>query len=191
MTLTRTRFLVLMWAALTLVLCLGDHYLHLRTGMLSYNWEPLVDGQSVWVWLAFAGGAAFMIGVSVAVPLRDHPAELAWAPIIDGAVLFLGAYALSGQLGASHPTGLFFGLALTWLVRVVGRGTAAPTYLVHGVLLAIVGVVAEGLFSKVGLFDYQLQQVMDCPWWLAGLYLHGSIALLEINRGARSLAARA
>jgi hypothetical protein len=188
---TRTRFLVLMWATLTLILCFGDHFFHVRTGMLAYAWNPLVDGQSAWVWLIFAVAMAAFLSLSALVPLRDVPPTVPWGPIIDGAVLFVGAYALSGQLGASHPAGLFVALAVSWLARVVARGTAAPTYLVHGLGFAALGVVSEGLFSMMGLFDYDLQQVVDCPWWLAGLYLHGSIALLEINRGARSLAARA
>src|SRR5690349_24671034 len=178
-----------MWASLTLILCLGDHYCHVATGRLSYHWAPLVDGQSAWVWLIYAVAAAAFVWFTAMVPVRDVPATMPWAPIFDGAVTFVAAYALSGQLGASHPTGLLVGLVAAWLVRVAARGFPV-TYLVHGVVFASIGVVAEGSFSMLGLFDYQLQQVVDCPWWLAGLYLHGSIALLEIARGARVLSAR-
>lgn len=184
---TRTRFLLLIWAVLTLMLCLGDHFFHVRTGQLSYSWSPVVDGQSVWVWPIFAVAAGLFVGVSSTWAVRNIPERFAIAPVIDTAVLFLGGYALSGQLGASHPTALSIALVVAWLLRVAARGAAAPAYLSHGVLLAACGVVGEGLFSKAGLFDYELQQVVDCPWWLAGLYLHGSIALLEVTRAASTL----
>ena len=185
--LTRKRYLALAWLALTLILCVGDHFFHLRTGMLEYNWEPLVDHQSVWIWLVFSIAAALMVGVSTLFPLRDVPDSVPWAHIIDAGVLFVAAYALSGQLGASHPNLLFWSLVVTWLARVACRGRDAGVYLVHGVVLSTAGVLGEGLFSKAGLFDYDLQQVAWSPWWLAGLYLHGSIALLQIMRGLRAM----
>ena len=188
--LNRNRFLVLMWAVLTLVLCFGDHYCHVATGRLSYHWAPLVDGQSVWVWLIFAVAAAAFVWGTALVPMRDVPAKVTWPALFDTATVFVTGYALSGQMGATHPTALTVGLVVAWLVRVAARGFA-PAYLVHGVVFAAIGVAGEGLFSMMGLFDYQLQQVVDCPWWLAGLYLHGSVALLEMNRSARALAARA
>lgn len=186
---TRGRFLVGIWIVLTLTLCLGDHFFHLRMGMLAYNWRPLVDGQSVWVWLVFAVAAVIMVGTSVMWPLREVPDSVPWVAIIDAGVLFVGAYALSGQLGASHPSLLFWGFVVAWAARLAVR-SARGAMVVHGILFAAIGVVGEGLFSMMGLFDYELQQVVDCPWWLAGLYLHGSIALLEIARGARSLGRR-
>lgn len=183
---TRPRLLVLAWVVVTVALCLGDHFFHVRTGILRYHWAPYVDGQSVWTWLIFAVASAVFVGVAALVPLTDVPDSVPWPAMVDGIVLFLGAYALSGQLGATHPTLLFWALLVAWLVRIVVRPDRL-WYAAHGVALACGGVVAEGLFSKAGLFDYRLQQVIDCPWWLAGLYLHGSIALLEVARGARFL----
>lgn len=186
---TPVRFLVGIWIVLTVMLSLGDHFFHLRTGMLAYNWQPLVDGQSVWVWLVFGAAAAVMVGAAVAWPLREVPDSVPWVAIVDAGVLFVGAYALSGQLGASHPTLLFWGFVVAWAARVAFRGDRVAM-VAHGIVFAAIGVLGEGLFSMMGLFDYELQQVVGCPWWLAGLYLHGSIALLEVARGAKSLAAR-
>ncbi|MFZ1164831.1 hypothetical protein [Mycobacterium sp.] len=185
---TRGRLLVGSWVAVTLTICLGDHFFHVRTGILRHHWRPFVDGQSVWVWLIFAVAAAAFVGVAAAVPLRDVPADVPWPAIVDSTALFIGAYALSGQLGASHPAGLFVALVAVWLIRIAVRPTDRLWYAAHGIVLAAAGVVGEGLFSDLGLFDYRLQQVMNCPWWLAGLYLQGSIALLEVARGATALA---
>lgn len=184
---TRARLLLLSWAVVTVALCLGDHFFHLRTGILGYHWAPYVDGQSIWTWLIFAVAATVFVASALAVPLEDVPARVPWPAIVDGLVLFMGAYALSGQLGATHPTLLFWALLVAWFVRVAVRPADRLWFAGHGVVLAVGGVVGEGVFSKLGLFDYQLQQVIDCPWWLAGLYLHGSVALLEIARGAKAL----
>lgn len=182
---TRTRLLIGSWVFVTLTLCLSDHYFHLRTGRLAYHWVPLVDGQSVWTWLIFAVAAGGFVGVAALVPLREVPDRVPWAGIVDASVLFVGVYALSGQLGATHPTLLFWSLVVAWLIRIAARRADVLWYAGHGVALAVAGVAGEGLFSQLGLLDYQLQQVVNCPWWLAGLYLHGSIALLEVARGAR------
>lgn len=183
---TRARFLTGAWLVLALTLCLGDHFFHLRTGILAYRWAPFVDGQSAWVWLIFAVAAAGFLASAAIVPLSDVPTHVPWPAIADSLTIFVGAYALSGQLGATHPTFLFSTLVIAWLVRVAARPADRPAYFIHGITFAAIGVLGEGTFSMMGLFDYQLQQIVHCPWWLAALYLHGSIALLEIARGAKS-----
>lgn len=183
----RTRLLTGSWAVVTVSLCTADHFFHLRTGVLSYHWHPFVDGQSVWAWLIFAVASALFLAGAVRVPITDVPSTVPLPAMLDGIVVFLGAYALSGQLGASHPTLLFWALALAWLVRVGARRRDLRAYVLHGIGLAVAGVLSEGTFSALGLFDYRLHQVVGCPWWLAGLYLHGSVALLETARGAAAL----
>lgn len=183
----RTRLLALCWAIVAVSLCAGDHFFHVRTGVLSYHWHPFVDGQSLWVWLVFAVASAVFVASAVVVPIKDVPETVPWPAMLDGIVLFLGAYALSGQLGTSHPALLFWALVLAWLVRIGARYRDLRAYVLHGIGLAVLGVLAESLFSALGLFDYQLRQIVGCPWWLAGLYLHGSIALLESARGAAAL----
>jgi hypothetical protein len=173
-----------------LVLCLGDHFFHVRTGILVYHWSPLIDRQSIWVWLVFTAAAAAMVASTLMFPLRDLPGSMPWARMLDAGLLFVGSYALSGQLGGTHPTVLFWSLVAAWALRLLAHGSDIGSYALYGLLLAAVGVVGEGLFSMAGLFDYQLQQVLRCPWWLAGLYLNGSVALLEIARGARYLSNR-
>lgn len=184
---TKLRFLIGSWIAITAILSAGDHYFHVRTGILRYHWAPVVDGQSVWAWLVFAGAAAAMLALTVAFPLSDVPSAVPWISVLGATAVFVGAYAISGQIGDSHPTALFVTLLVLWLARVALRGADRAVYLVHGALLAVAGVAGEGLFSMAGLFDYRLQQILDCPWWLAGLYLHGSIALLQVARGANAV----
>lgn len=183
--------MLLIWLAFSATLCLSDHYFHVRTRTLRYHWAPMVDGQSVWVGLVFGAAAVAMIAGTLAFPLSDVPPRIPWRSILGSYTVFVAAYAISGQVGATHPTALFVTLAILWLLRVALRQHDRLVYLVHGLVLALLGVVGEGLFSIAGLFDYRLQQVVDCPWWLAGLYLHGSIALLEVARGAKSLHAPA
>jgi hypothetical protein len=184
---TSLRYLAAMWLAITVILSSADHYFHARTGILHYYWGPIVDGQSVWAWLIFAGAAAAMLAATMAFPLSDIPSAIPWISILGATAIFVAAYGISGLVGATHPTALCVALVLLWLVRVGLRPDDRLVYLAHGATLAVAGVVGEGLFSMAGLFDYRLQQVVDCPWWLAGLYLHGSIALLQIARGAKSL----
>lgn len=184
---TKVRFAVVWWAVITLILCLGDRFFHVGTGILHYSWEPIVGGQSVWVWLVFAGAAAAMIALTVAFPLRDIPPATPSLAIATSTAIFVAVYAISGAVGESHPTIFFVTLVVVWLLRVLVRRKDRLVHLVHGVVLATLGVVGEGLFSKAGLFAYDLQQIVDCPWWLAGFYLHGSIALLQAGRGWKSL----
>jgi hypothetical protein len=183
---TSLRYLVTMWLGITVILSSGDHYFHVRTGILRYHWGPIVDGQSVWAWLIFGGAAAAMLAGTLAFPLSDVPSTIPWISILGATAVFIAAYAISGEFGATHPTALCVALVLLWLVRVALRPDDRLVYLAHGATLAVAGVVGEGLFSMAGLFDYRLQQVVDCPWWLGGLYLNGSIALLHIARGAES-----
>lgn len=185
---TRVRFLAVFWAAITVTICLCDYFFHVRTGILRYHWGPLADGQSVWAWLIFALASAAFVGSAAVVPLRNIPAGVPWARLADSVALFVGAYALSGQLGAIHPTGLFAALLAAWLIRIAARPADLLAYAGYGLVLAVCGVAGEGIFSYAGLFDYRLQQVINCPWWLSGLYLHGSVALLEASRTARFLA---
>lgn len=183
----RFQFLVVCWAAFTAVLCLGDHFFHARTGILRYHWAPMVDGQSVWVWLSFAAFAAALVAATVAVPLTDVPATVPWARIGGSTALFVAAYGISGVVGETHPTAFFAALVVLWAVRVALLRHDRAVWIGYGIALAVVGVICEGVVSMAGLFDYRLQQIVDCPWWLAGLYLHGSFPLLQINRGAKAL----
>ncbi|MUL49272.1 hypothetical protein FZI85_10300 [Mycobacterium sp. CBMA293] len=187
---TRRQFILSMWVALTATLCLGDHYFHVRTATLRYHWTPFVDGQSVWVWLVFAAAAAAMIASSVALPLTDVPDTVPWRSIISAWAVFVAAYAISGVVGASGATALSVTLVAAWLVRIALCRQDRLVRVLYSGILAVVGVVGEGLFSMAGLFDYQLQQVVNCPWWLAGLYLHGGLALVHIARGAQALGVR-
>jgi hypothetical protein len=189
---TRTRFLATCAVLLTLTLCIGDHFFHVRTGILTYNWTPLVDGQSVWVWPIFAAGATAMVLVGLIFPVTDTGlTEVPWIPIFGTSGVVVVVYFLSGQFGNSHPNEFFWAVFGAWLVRLAFQRTDRLPVLGMSLTLAVLGVVIEGLFSMAGLFDYQVRQILGCPWWLAALYLHGGFSVLYVTRGARFLARQA
>jgi hypothetical protein len=47
------------------------------------------------------------------------------------------------------------------------------------VLMAVGGMIAEGLLSAAGMVTYHYVDVFYVPFWLGGLYLHGAFALRE------------
>lgn len=189
---TRTRFLATCAALLTLTLCIGDRLFHVRTGILEYHWTPLVGGQSVWVWPIFAAGATAMVLVGTLFPVTDTGlTKVPWIPIFGTSGVVVVVYFLSGQFGNSHPNEFFWAVFAVWLGRLAFQRTDRLTVLWMSLTLAVLGVIAEGLFSQAGLFDYQVKQIVGCPWWLGALYLHGGFSLLYVHRGARVLARQA
>jgi len=185
----RTRFLATCAALLTLTLCIGDHFFHVRTGILEYNWTPLVDGQSVWVWPIFAVGATAMVLVGTIFPVTDTElTNIPWIAIFATSGVVVVVYFLSGQFGNSHPNEFFWVVFAAWLGRLVFQRSDRLAVLGMSLTLAVLGVVVEAAFSKAGLFDYQVRQILGCPWWLGTLYLHGGFSLLYVARAARFLA---
>lgn len=189
---TRARFLATCAVLLTLTLCLGDYFFHVRTGILEYNWTPMVGGQSVWVWPIFAAGATAMVLIGTLFPVTDTGlTEVPWIPLFGTSGVVVLVYFLSGQFGNSHPNEFFWVVFAVWLGRLAFQRTDRLPVLWMSLTLAVLGVIVEGLFSKAGLFDYQVQQILDCPWWLGALYLHGGFSALYVGRGARLLARQA
>lgn len=169
----------------------GDRFFHVGTRTLTYHWEPMVGGQSVAVWPIFVVAAALMFCAALAVPIdlprQQLPELLGW-----GGVGYL-IYWSSGRVGDQHLV-LFCAAACgAWLVRVATlphrRQVAA-----FSVVLAVIGGVAEGLFSALGLFDYQRQDIVRVPWWLFVIYLSfGPMALVaasELRRRSRGAVVR-
>jgi hypothetical protein len=92
--------------------------------------------------------------------------------------LFLAAYACTGPLDA---WGLWLGglLTLLWIPRVVALGSRAAVIL--SLILAVVGPVGEALLSSTGLFAYDHPDLGLVPSWLFGIYLHGALAMVQLE----------
>jgi hypothetical protein len=184
----RTRFLATCAVLLTLTLCLGDQFFHVRTGILEYHWTPLVYGQSVWVWPIFAAGATAMVLVGTVFPVTDTGlTHVPWIPIFGTSGVVVLVYFLSGQFGNTHPNEFFWAAFAVWLGRLAFQRTDRLPVVWMSLTLAVLGVVTEGLFSTAGLFVYQVRQILGWPWWLSTLYLHGGFSLLYVTRAARLL----
>lgn len=97
--------------------------------------------------------------------------------MVEAFVLFAFVYVLSG-FGNAEPAFL----AVFFLATFVARWAVAEErgfLLVVAVLLAIGGMVGEGLLAEFDLVAYREPEIFHVPWWLGGLYMHGAFALRE------------
>lgn len=170
--------LCLAWLLVGLLLTCCDRFFHVAFGVLAYR-QPIVTGQAWWVFPGFVAAAAGMyLGArqffarEIALPSR--------ADIALGLVLFVAAYAASGVFLA-WPHKLLIAFVVTWLLRVATSSNPAITF-TFGLLLAVGGCVVEGLLMLTGDVAYRSPEIFHVPWWLAGLYLHGSFVVLQIVR---------
>ncbi|WP_320668667.1 hypothetical protein [Patulibacter defluvii] len=173
------------WLLVTLGFCVGDHFFHVRNGILSYSWEPMVDGQSVAVWPIFAAGSAIIVAVARLLPTAWLPEKpFRWGPVLLTFALTQLGYALSGQWGNAHPWRLTALLAVAWLVMFAFT-PAKKAVLASSILLGVLGPFFEGAFSAAGLFDYAHVDVFHTPLWLAALYINGGFVMVQAARGLR------
>lgn len=160
---------------------------HVYTQTLSYP-QPFVAGQAWWVFpgffLVFAFmGAAYVtlvrllqgvMSVSTSQSAGHAPA------MVETLTAFALVYLLSG-FGNESPNLLaliFFGTFFLRLAFTYERVWA----LVLAILLAIGGMVGEGLISLFGEVSYRHVDVFGVPYWLGALYMHGALALRESVR---------
>lgn len=177
---SRTGIALVVYAlAVASLLTFCDWAGHVLWGTLVYA-EPqvgsLLPGQPT---LRVFGGF-----VALAVPLtlvawwgfsRDHvpPLRVTVAVMIT----FVSGYLLSGPLDAV-PMLLVAGLMLLWAAQL--RWFVAHLYpvVLFSVVLAVVGPIAEGLYSRSGFFYYPDDAVFGVPAWLGALYLNGALAVV-------------
>lgn len=172
---TRRQWAVVVPLAVWLTAC--DQFFHLRTETLEYHWHPQVFGQSIIVPLVFAVAVVAMFQVAGAV-------EDGRRCSLTGSMLFVtGAYLLSGLLAPRFALAYAGVLVVLWLARVAWRGD--PRLLLVGVTIAACGVLGEAALSAVGEFDYLDPDVLRVPWWLCGLYLHGSLVAVDLVQRLR------
>lgn len=172
---TRRQWAVVVPLAVWLTAC--DQFFHLRTETLVYHWHPQVFGQTIIVPLVFAVAVVAMFQVAGAV-------EGGRRCSLIGSMLFVtGAYLLSGLLAPRFALAYAVVLVVLWLARVAWRGD--PRLLLVGVTIAAAGVLGEAALSAVGEFDYLDPDVLRVPWWLFGLYLHGSLVAVDLVQRLR------
>lgn len=170
--------LMLTWLGVGLVLTLCDRFFHVSFGVLAYR-APLPTGQAWWVLPGFVFAAASMyLGARDLFARHCHSATP--RQIATSLALFVAAYAASG-LFLAHPQALLVGYVATWLARVA-LSPDRLVLLVFGPLLAVAGVVIEGLLMLTGDVAYSAPEIFHVPWWLGGLYLHGAFVVLQIVR---------
>ncbi|MGL6234839.1 MAG: hypothetical protein ACRC20_05795 [Segniliparus sp.] len=184
---TRAKFFGGAVAALTLLFFLGDHFAHVRHGILRYHWQPQLDGQSYWVYLVFFAASLLIVSAAWLFPVPSVPARPPWRTLITDYAVVAAGYTASGFFGNSHPRAFFWAVTALWLVRVLATRDDRLPVVAASVLLGALGSLGEGLFSQLGLFDYAHQDVVRVPLWLGALYLHGGFAVVDVSRVRRAL----
>ncbi|MCW2770894.1 MAG: hypothetical protein JWR27_2327 [Aeromicrobium sp.] len=164
---------VLVVAALGGWLTACDQLFHVRTGTLSYNWGPQVADQTVIVPVTFALAAVSML-VTAARAGVTRAGSSPWS-----AGLVTALYLVSGLLPARYAVTFAVALVAVWGLRIALRGEVARLAAV-GVAIAAGGLLAEAALVGVGEFSYAESDVLGVPWWLFGLYLHGSLAAVDL-----------
>lgn len=166
-----------MVVAILLTLC--DWAGHVLWGTLVYT-EPdvasLLPGQPT---VRVFGGF-----VALAIPLT----LVAWwafgryqVPPLRVTVLllttFVASYLFSGPLD-SVPMVLVAVLMLVWAAQLGWFTANLYPVVLFSVVLAVVGPIAEGLYSASGFFSYPDDAVFGVPAWLGPLYLNGALAVV-------------
>lgn len=169
----------------------GCDALHVRAGTLSYPSPSLPTGQAWFVFPGFVAAFALMAAfhargarwvgrvASTSTSVLPGPAR----PFVEALVAFAAVYGLSAY-GHDDPgmlALLFYGAFAVRLAFTYDRVWA----LVLAIVLAVGGMVGEGLMTQAGLVTYAHDEVFGVPWWLGGLYMHGALALREGMRWAR------
>lgn len=172
---TRRQWAVVAPLAVWLTAC--DQFFHLRTETLVYHWHPQVFGQTVIVPFVFALAIVAMFQVAGVLEGGRR------ASLIGSMLFVTAAYLLSGLLAPRFAVAYAIVLVVLWLARVAWRGDAR--LLVVGVAIAVGGVLGEAALSAVGEFDYLDPDVLRVPWWLFGLYLHGSLVAVDLVQRLR------
>ncbi len=160
---------------------------HAFTRTLSYP-DPAIGLQAIWVFPGFV--LAFLLmainywqmaplaGRVMAVDASTSPGTL--AAMVESLSAFAMVYLASG-FGNEYPALLsliFYGLfLLRWAVSY-----ERAWLLCVALVLAVGGMLGEGLLSDFGLVAYRHQDIYFVPWWLGGLYMHGAIALRDSMR---------
>lgn len=178
---------LLMLALLAAVVCTFCDAMHIYSAALSYP-HPVWFGQAGWVFPLFFV-AFFILGVAYLLLVKVLADSLQLTTsrrrgnaglMTESMAMFVMTYLLTGFANSS-PALLGAILYSIFLIRL------CFTYerrflLLLAVLLALGGMLTEGVLGAMGWVAYSQQQVFFVPWWLGGLYAHGAFALRESVR---------
>lgn len=185
----RVRFSIVLWLSITAGISFGDYFFHVRNNTLVYYWKPLLNDQSVWAFPIFAGCSQFIILFAWLLPakwLGNRKSGVRWPAFLTSCAVVYFIYFMSGQVGTTYPWTLTWIAIGSWALRLILAADSHMAIFVSSLALGIGGLFIEGTFSALGLFDYNHVDFYRCPLWLAGIYLHGGFALVEIAPGIRS-----
>lgn len=161
-------------AAAWLALC--DQLFHIRTGTLTYHWTPQLFGQHIAVPVVFAIAAFGMLQTADRFNLGGKPGARSIALDV---VIVTVAYLDSGVILARHDALFAIALLILYGLRVRARRDTTRAIVV-GIAIAIGGTLTEAALSALGQFDYASPALLGVPWWLAPLYLHGSLLAIDL-----------
>lgn len=174
-------FLFALLGALLATLC---DSVHVYTQTLSYP-EPFLFGQAWWVFPGFMMTfllmqytCLFLVNrLPPGIPVRKSVSKGNVREMTETITIFALVYLLSG-FGNNEPlilSVIFYG---TFVMRWLFSYDRLWLFILAA-LMAVGGMIAEGLLSAAGLVTYRYVDVFYVPFWLGGLYLHGAFALRE------------
>ena len=182
-------FILALLAAIIATLCDANHVL---TQTLSYP-NPQFFNQAWWVFPGFFIAFAFMainyLYISHLlfnfVKVQKSISQGSYQNLVTDLSYFALAYLLSG-FGNFHPILLciiFYGVFIIRLIFDYER----IWLLLLAILLAIGGMLFEGLLAEFELVQYRQSDLFNVPYWLGGVYMIGAFAL---RSGMRALVYR-
>ncbi len=145
--------------------------IHVRSGVLWYT-HPVLLGQAFWVPLVFGAGALVLVNSHAALIALAGGSPAPPGPSAAQAMLFAGAYLLTG-VAPGRPLLVLAVLTAAWLTRVA-LGPSRELVLA-GLAFAVGGPLFEATLSATGGFSYGRPDLLGVPCWLPALYLHASL----------------
>jgi hypothetical protein len=157
---------------------------HAFTGALHYP-SPAFLKQAWWVFPMFT--LVFIImSLTYLVMVNFMPSTISHSlskrpgdarSFIEAMIPFVLVYLLSG-FGYKNPLLLSIIFYSLFIVRLLF--TYERRFLLWvAILLAVGGMLGEGVLTKLDMVKYTLPEVFGVPYWLGGLYVHGAFVLRE------------
>jgi hypothetical protein len=171
----------------TVVFILGDHFFHVRTGILTYNWEPKFDGQSVgsvifWLTLAVSGWPGFWL----LARFWDGDDPPSWTYVALCLAISTVTYWASGAYGYSHYWAFFWVVTAVLVARVLVEGRGHHVAMLVACFYLLGGAVIEAVFIKLGMHDYARPDVLGMPAWIFVFFPFGAFLGVAWARKARA-----
>ncbi len=157
---------------------------HAYTGALSYP-EPFIYLQPWWPFpgftIAFFTMAFLYFKLSPLMPFNYNKLSTKTnndiKPFVESLIIYMLIYLISGfgHKESNILIILFYGLFFIRIIFSYDR----IFILITAIILAIGGVIGEGLLIKFNLVLYKNPEIFGVPYWLGGVYMHGAMALRE------------